>query len=246
MRMNDILTVMRKEILEISHMRESRRAFLLALFVPALILGVSFPVRLGTVWVDTPISLLTWVLGPFVLITGIIADSVAGERERHTLETLLASRLSTSAILLGKIFAAMVYALVITAAFILLGIVSVNLVHSDGRLLIPAFSYLAGGLLLGILMASTAANLGVLVSVRAKTVRQAQQTMGFGIMILFFLPSILVPLLPEPFLKQIGAILDSINPLLAISFGMVALILLDIIFFLLAIKRFRRSKLLEG
>ena len=36
----------------------------------------------------------------------MIADGIPGERERHTLETLLASRLSDRSILLGKVMAA--------------------------------------------------------------------------------------------------------------------------------------------
>lgn len=39
---------------------------------------------------------------PLVLTLTMVADSFAGERERHALETLLASRLSDRAILLGE------------------------------------------------------------------------------------------------------------------------------------------------
>ncbi|MCS6827529.1 MAG: ABC transporter permease subunit [Caldilinea sp.] len=45
---------------------------------------------------------------PLVLSAILSADSLAGERERRTLETLLASRLSEQAILLGKMSAAVV------------------------------------------------------------------------------------------------------------------------------------------
>ena len=246
MPINDIVTVMRKELIEISHMRESRRGFIFALLIPALILGISFPLKLGSVWIDSPASFITWVLGPFILITGIIADSFAGERERHTLETLLATRLSSSAILLGKIFAAMTYALVLTVAFIILGIISVNLVHGHGSILFPPFRYLAGGFLTGTLVASLAANLGVLISLRASTVRQAQQTMGFAIMILFLLPSILLPLLPKSVTGSLDAFFKGVDPLPAIALVSAILITLDVIFFLLAFRMFRRSKLLFG
>src|SRR5258705_13563545 len=50
---------------------------------------------------------------PFMILQSIIVDSFAGERERHTLETLLASRLSDRAILLGKFGAAVPYGLAV-------------------------------------------------------------------------------------------------------------------------------------
>ena len=38
-----------------------------------------------------------------MMVSSLVADSFAGERERHTLETLLASRLPDRAILAGKL-----------------------------------------------------------------------------------------------------------------------------------------------
>ena len=44
------------------------------------------------------------------MIISFIGDAIAGERERHTLETLLASRMPDRAILLGKVIAIVLYA----------------------------------------------------------------------------------------------------------------------------------------
>jgi ABC-2 type transport system permease protein len=48
---------------------------------------------------------ITWAALPLILAGVMITDSIAGERERQTLETLLASRLSDRAIVLGKVAA---------------------------------------------------------------------------------------------------------------------------------------------
>lgn len=48
---------------------------------------------------------IVWAALPFVLSAVMITDSIAGERERQTLETLLASRLPDRAFVLGKIIA---------------------------------------------------------------------------------------------------------------------------------------------
>lgn len=48
---------------------------------------------------------VVWAALPITLAGAMITDSIAGERERQTLETLLASRLPDRAILLGKVAA---------------------------------------------------------------------------------------------------------------------------------------------
>ena len=70
------------------------------------VFGVFLPLQNGASWVTSPITMVYWAWMPLMLVTGVIADSFAGERERHTLETLLASRLPDRAILLGKVAAA--------------------------------------------------------------------------------------------------------------------------------------------
>lgn len=58
------------------------------------IFGILLPVQLGAELVRSPNLLLFWAWVPLFLVITVIADAFAGERERHTLETLLATRLS--------------------------------------------------------------------------------------------------------------------------------------------------------
>ena len=87
--MTDILTIMWKEYRELLRQRGSMKTTILTLFVPTLILGIYMPYQFGEHWVSTPMAfvMLAWV--QLFLVNAVIADSFAGERERHTLETLL-------------------------------------------------------------------------------------------------------------------------------------------------------------
>lgn len=63
------------------------------------------PVLLGGLMLGSLLVPVVWAALPIILTGAMITDSIAGERERQTLETLLASRLPDRAILLGKVVA---------------------------------------------------------------------------------------------------------------------------------------------
>jgi ABC-2 type transport system permease protein len=86
------------------------------------VLGVLLPLQSKTSWLDLPlVGVLGLLLVPFLVIITMVGDSFAGERERHTLETLLASRMPDRAILLGKIGAILGYAWSIMLISLLVG-----------------------------------------------------------------------------------------------------------------------------
>lgn len=63
------------------------------------------PVLLGGFAAGSLLVPVAWAALPITLAGAMITDAIAGERERQTLETLLASRLSGRAIMLGKVVA---------------------------------------------------------------------------------------------------------------------------------------------
>jgi ABC-2 type transport system permease protein len=149
------------------------------------LVGILIPHRMTPDQFFRPEQLLLPVFLSAFVITAVIADSFAGERERHTLETLLASRLSDRAILFGKIAASIAYGWLIAIAAILTGTITVNVVNWHGQISMyhDAASWLI--ILFGPpLLGGTIATAGVLVSLHAATVRQAQQTLAVGIMVL--------------------------------------------------------------
>jgi ABC-2 type transport system permease protein len=185
--LEDILTVVRKEFKEfIRGSSKSKSAGSLRMLVPVLFAGVLLPGQMGAKYLSgaAPLAGLAWIL-PMVGIA-LTVDAFAGERERRTLETLLASRLSDEAILLGKLSASVLYAWALLMASLVLGVVVVNVSHPNGTLqLFPAMEAM-GLVVVSFLMAMTICAIAVLVSLRAATVRQAAQNLAFGMMGIYF------------------------------------------------------------
>ncbi len=181
--MADVGTVLWKELKEIPRQSSGRRGGPVSILVVIALIGVFVPLQAGVKFLN-PSQLGVIVVLPVMMILAVIADSFAGERERHTLETLLASPLSDRAILFGKIAAAVGWGWGISMLSLALGLVTVNLKFGEGKLLMfapdTALAVVLGSLLGGIFMASA----GVLVSLRASTVRQAQQTLSMSFLVL--------------------------------------------------------------
>lgn len=166
------------------------------LLLNLLVFGVVLPYQMGETWMRSPASALVWVWVPMWLVIMVIADAFAGERERHTLETLLATRLSDGAILAGKIGAAMSYAFAVTGAAIVLGLLTLNVTTARGALIGISAPALLGVVVVGGLMALAVASLGVVVSLRSPTVRQAEQTLGGVVIAGLVVPFLLLKQVP--------------------------------------------------
>lgn len=150
------------------------------------VVGVALPWRGGLPWLElSPVELLVLLWIPFINIISFIGDAIAGEREHHTLETLLASRISDRAILLGKVIVTVGYTWGMMLVSLLLGPVVVNLSTGQGSWAFyhPLALFLEA-LALSLLASLLAANAGVLISLHVATVRQAQQILSIGTLIL--------------------------------------------------------------
>lgn len=174
------------------------------------------------------------LMGPLATV----ADAFAGERERHTLETLLATPIPDGAILWGKMLAQYMVVLAHVA------LISVAAGVTSGILLGPlGFLVLPAGLLLGGLAALVAASfvigLGTFMSLRSPTVKKAQERLGYVMLPVFLLPG----LLPSLFTGVLGRLDPRV--LVALSFAGPALVIaLSVTFNALAFARFRRNRLL--
>ena len=184
--LTDIAIMVWKEWKELLQFQGGKRSGLTGLVVMMLVFGIFMPIQWGDMWVESAASLSLWVVIPLILVGTMVADSIAGERERHTLETLLASRLSDEAILLGKIAASVSYVWVVTQLVFVVALIPVNVMHWDGRLLFYRPNVMMSGMLLSFLLACLMSSIGVLVSLRAGTVKQAQQTLGLSVFLLAY------------------------------------------------------------
>jgi ABC-2 type transport system permease protein len=179
-----------------------------------------------------------------LLASSVIADGIAGERERHTLETLLASRLSDRAILVGKVVAAVAYGWGFMVVSAILGLVTVNVTNAGSGLLMydPLAIVLLGGF--GLLAASFVACGGALVALRAPTVRQAAQNMNLAIFAVVLIPVIVLGILPQDVRRQL---LEALSGLDWATIGVgaaVFLVVVDLLLLSAAMARFQRARLI--
>lgn len=199
--MNDTLTdawtVTQKEMRELLANRSSSPLSLLMISSVILFLGIILPLQAGPAWLDQPWLLSLWAWFPVLIVAMTVIDSVAGERERHTLETLLASRLSDRAILLGKVGAAVLYGWGIMLVTIIVSILAINIVYARDTLLLYRPLLLLGGGLLSLLASTLAASIAVLISLRTESVRRAQLTV-----LLLLILAVVLQFVGTPFVRD--------------------------------------------
>ena len=168
---------------------------------------------------------------------------MAGERERHTLETLLASRLSDSAILIGKIIAAVFYGVGFAVVNLVIGLVAVNVAHREEGLLLFGAQRFAVTIVLTILASLLMAGIGVFISLRASTVKQAQQAFGIAIIVLTMGPLLLFNALSFETRQRLLARLATVGETRLEVYIVGTLFALSAIVIGAALTRFRRGKL---
>jgi ABC-2 type transport system permease protein len=240
----DVLTITRKDLREMLLQGGTLRRSMRSLLIMFVVFGVVLPLQIGPALVEQPVALLPFVVLALLLTSSMVADGIAGERERHTLETLLASRLSDRAILIGKIVAAIVYGCGSMFVGALVGLVTVNVAHAGGGILLyspEALAMLAG---FGVLGAGLVACGGSLVALRAPTVRQAVQNMNLAIIVLVFVPAFGFRALPEDVRSQLASTLAGLDwPTIAVGLA-IAIGLFDLVLLAAATARFRRARLI--
>jgi ABC-2 type transport system permease protein len=245
--LNDIKIIVWKEWKELLRFQGGGRSGMVGILIMVAVFAIFMPIQWGRMWVDSAAPLSMWVVIPLILVGSMVADSIAGERERHTLETLLATRLSDQAILLGKILASVVYVWLVTQLVFMVALIPLNIVHGEGELLVYPWDVLWSGLLLSFLLASLMSNIGVLVSLRAETVKQVQQKLGIST----FVVAYLVPMagvyalryVPEEMRERLFQPILSGDIGMAVLLASLVLILINIGLFLASKARFQRTRL---
>jgi len=194
--------------------------------------------------VTTPLSLVAPAMMPILFIMALMADSFAGERERHTLETLLATRLSDQAILLGKMTAGILYACIVLIVTLGLALLSNNIMYGQGRLLMFPTRYLVPILTFDFLLVLLLSCIGVFVSLRAPTVRHAMQTLNLGLVIVIWGSFFGIRALPLAWQGMLLRFVAGEHLLQIELIGGILLIVADIAFLSATRSRFRRDRLI--
>lgn len=212
------------------------------------IFGVFMPIQAGREWVEQPLMPLAYAWLPLFLVSALVADSFAGERERHTLETLLTTRLSDGAILLGKLAAAVVYGYGMLLAVMGVSLVTLNVAQGAwAHPLLYRLDVFFGVIIFGFLISLLVASIGVTVSLKAKTVRQAGQALSLGILGLVWIPALLIGygfnLLPPAVQQSLLEWAMALDGRVVALFAALVLIMVNAAFLGVAAIRFRRARL---
>jgi ABC-2 type transport system permease protein len=202
------------------------------------IMGIYLPLQFGPQWVDlTPIAMLLLLWIPFFVIISFIGDVIAGERERHTLETLLASRMPDRAILLGKVVATVLYAWGMGVLSLLLGLVLVDLFRTQGNWMFYPLDLFVDAIVLSLLVSVLGASAGVLISLKVATVRQAQQILSVGTIVFVFGATFALRAVP-------ANVISSLTYAQFLLIAMAVIAVLDAILLGLSLASFQRSRLI--
>jgi ABC-2 type transport system permease protein len=242
--MSDVQVVVWKEWRELLRMSGSKRSAILRHVFSIGIIGVIWPWQFGLPFVHSALAVVLASVTALMYIAGAAPDAFAGERERHTLETLLASRLPDHAILMGKLVALIQYGCLAAGVMLVVGLITVNVVHGAGELRLYSPRQLIMILIFTPLAAGLMASVGVHVSLRAKTVKQAQQTLSTAVLILLFMPVIIYPGLPQSWKAALAGAAQGGRTLLIAAGLASAMLLLQALLFFLAAVRFKRGRLI--
>lgn len=244
---DDVRTVLWKEWRSLMH-GQSRRQLLIMTATLAF-WAIWLPVQTGADWMtDGILSILVSVLLPALVVAVTVPATIAGERERKTLATLLATRLPDEAILFGKLAVPVALGCVAMIAVLLVGLVAANIASWDGSVRLYEPVVIVPDLIIGFEVALAAAAAGVAISLRARRVQDAQQTLSMMLM----LPAMALGFALFIVMQLTGGIevaaerLDGLSGWVAAAFVIVLLGLLDAGLLASARRRFRRGRLIKN
>ena len=242
---NDILTILWKESKNLLPYSDNRWKGIAILVTPIALFGILIPIQFREGWLTGYWSLGVAFFTPLVLITSTIAESFAGERERHTLETLLSSRLPDRAILFGKLLTSVIFGWGMTLLLLFVSLMVVNLLDGKDGFQNYQPDILWLDILASLLMAGFVSSLGIVISLRSPTVQAASQSIILMLFMPFLLLQAVVFLLPAILPKAtVRAIADQLNFTNIMVVILAILLVVDIILFLGSISRFQRSRLI--
>lgn len=175
------------------------------------------------------------IMLPIMLPILIAADSIVGEKERHTLVPLLSTPLTDGELLLGKYLTALIPGILVSYGNLLLNIIVINsiVLFMAPHLLWawPDPLSLLQALLMPVLFSFLAVGIMIIISGRANTVYEAYQSGG-------------VLILPAMVFAYSGWLQGTGWNWIIFYVGIAILIVVDIVLFRVAVRLFNRDALI--
>jgi len=184
--------------------------------------------------------MLVYFFSPFFLIIPVMsssviaADSFAGEKERNTLEALLATPITDSELLLGKIFVSFIPGMGVTIIGFILYVLTVNVLTVDifGQYIMPTVSWLVLIFVLSPAIALLGVGTTVIISARVKGFREAQQLSAL----------LVLPVIGLLFGQGSGYLLLGSNAMIILALFIGAI---DVVVFRFGLRLFQRENILS-
>jgi len=129
-------------------------------------------------------------------------------------------------------------------AWVPLLLVTVNITHGHGQLLLYSPPVAIGIVGLSLLGATLAASAGVLVSLRAATVKQAQQILSMAMMLVAIVPLLGLQALSKQWQGRLAQWIASAGLMRVVLTAMAVLAVLDALLLAAAMARFKRARLI--
>ena len=179
------------------------------------------------------------LLLPFFMASNIVTDSVVGERERKTFEVLLMAPLSSSMVMLGKTLPILTYAIVQSAAFIVL--MDLLKVPIYNPLILLVFLFFTGLGFIGV---------GIIISMLVDSTKEANSAITLALVFatfILFTPLFIKTSYFEPILNFIPTVLMvkiSSTPIVGIGLLLATIptVLLSALIFVLSVRFFRQER----
>lgn len=242
--MSDLAAVMWKEWRTIIAGRARRQVLLVGGMLAFW--AVVFPIQTGSDWVSDPVPVAILAIAmPVVMVGIIVPDAIAGERERHTLRTLLASRLPDRAILFGKLAFAVLFGWLAVPLILAIALVTVNVTAGADGFLFYDVGMLLSLLVAGLLISLLTGGIGIFVSLRARTAQEAQQVTVLAMMLpMMLLTAAAIVLVENSEARAFVEWLGSDDARFVGPAAMLVLALVDAVVLVAADRRFRRGRLI--
>jgi ABC-2 type transport system permease protein len=188
--MGPLAALVKKELWESFGDRTARRGGIVQAAVLVIGLGFVGPNTKVSTWPsDDPLSVLLFAFIPGVAAASMAADAFAGERERRTLETLLATPVDESVLLLGKALASIVFGTAVGALGLVLAVVTVR--GLTGSPFFPTAHEIVGAIGATVGSSAIMAAAAIVVSMLVPVARATQQIISVGSMIVYALLAVL-------------------------------------------------------
>ena len=175
---------------------------------------------------------LLFMLLPVIIPVTIASYSIVGEKTSRSLEPLLATPITTTELLVGKMFAACVPAILVTwVAFLIYAIAMWFMVSEEVFRLAMAPMWMVAIFIVGPLMSLMAVSAAVLISSRVTDPRAAEQLSAF----------VILPVMLLLIGQSMGLILVDARMILLLA---VVVLVLHVVLVMMSVKLFQRETIL--